>query len=555
MVDSRTDRSRGLQNLPELSQGWVWTITSEICASVRDGTHDTPKYVVNGVPLVTSKNLKNNCIDFVNTKKISDEDHQQISLRSGVDKGDILMAMIGTIGNPVVVETEIEFSIKNVALFKKNESAINSLYLKHWLQSEFLKNFLENEEFLKGSTQKFIPLKYLRVLPVPLPPLNEQRRIVAKLKKLLAKVDACKQRLEKIPTILTRFRQSVLAAACSGRLTADWRKQNPDVEPASELLKRIQEESQQRYEEECAKAKAEGRRKPKTPFNQDSSVDFELDINLPCSWCVTSLGSITETQGGIQKTPKRKPKNNPYPYLRVANVYRGYLNLDNIEYFEIFNSRELNTWKLQAGDLLIVEGNGSSKEIGRCAIWNGDIENCVHQNHIIRSRPLSIVQPSFLLTYLNSPQAIVVMMQLSSSTSGLHTLSVSKINNIVIPLAPLPEQQEIVRRVEALFQKADRIEQRYEKAKAHIDQLTQSILAKAFRGELVPQDPNDEPASVLLDRIREERANPPQAKTAKKSTEKTPKGTGKRGRKKAQPPEPPESDNSEPIQLTLPGIE
>lgn len=101
----------------------------------------------------------------------------------------------------------------------------------------------------------------------------------------------------------------------------------------------------------------------------------------------------------------------------------------------------------------------------------------------------------------------------------------------------------------------DRIEQRYQKAKAHIDQLTQSILAKAFRGELVPQDPNDETASVLLDRIREERANQPNVKTAKTSKAKTTKSTGKRGRKKAQPPEPPESDNSEPIQLTLPGIE
>jgi type I restriction enzyme S subunit len=226
---------------------------------------------------------------------------------------------------------------------------------------------------------------------------------------------------------------------------------------------------------------------------------------LPSSWTITYLGNIANTQGGIQKTPNRKPVQNIYPYLRVANVYRGYLKLDEIEHFELFNQKELKTWKLEKGDLLIVEGNGSSKEIGRCAIWNEEISNCVHQNHIIRSRPLGGIESSFILSYLNSLLGIEVMMNLSSSTSGLHTLSVSKINNIVIPLAPLEEQKEIVKRVEALFRKCDLIEQRYLKAKAYTDKLTQSILAKAFRGELVPQDPKDEPAEALLERIRAEK--------------------------------------------------
>lgn len=378
-------------------------------------------------------------------------------------------------------------------------------------------------------------------IPFPLPPLNEQRRIVAKLEKLLAKVDTCKERLDKIPAILKRFRQSVLSAACSGRLTADWRENNPDVESAEELLKRIQDEREKRYEDECEKAKAEGRRKPKAPFSEHSSVTFEKEAELPISWCVTLLGNITQTQGGIQKTPKRKPVNNPYPYLRVANVYRGYLKLNEIEYFELL-SNELETLRLKKGDLLIVEGNGSPTEIGRCAIWSGEIENCVHQNHIIRSRPLTGITPYFLLTYLNSPQGIAVMMQLSSSTSGLHTLSVGKVNNIVVPIAPLAEQQEIVNRVATLFKTADQIEQRYQKARTYIDQLTQSILAKAFRGELVPQDSNDEPASVLLERIRAERENRENvAKTAKKPAK-------KQRSKKAQP-------QLEPIQLELPGIE
>lgn len=219
-----------------------------------------------------------------------------------------------------------------------------------------------------------VPTDYIKSHLIPLPPLNEQCRIVAKLEKLLAKVNACQERLDKIPTILKRFRQSVLAAACSGRLTADWREQHPDIEPAEELLKRIQEERIRRYEEECEKAKAEGKRKPKAHFAKGSLIT-DHELNIPSSWTVSYLGNITDAQGGIQKTPKRTPVNNPYPYLRVANVYRGYLNLDEIEYFELFDSKELDKWKLKKGDLLVVEGNGSPTEIGRCALWNEEIPN------------------------------------------------------------------------------------------------------------------------------------------------------------------------------------
>jgi len=156
---------------------------------------------------------------------------------------------------------------------------------------------------------------------------------------------------------------------------------------------------------------------------------------------------------------------------------------------------------------IVVEGNGSSKEIGRCAVWNEEIKNCVHQNHLIRCRPKSGVDSKFILTFLNSPFGIDEMMLLSSSTSGLFTLSVGKISKIIIPFPPIEEQKEIVRRVEDLFKFADQIEARYKKARSYTDKLTQSILAKAFRGELVPQDERDEPADILLERIKAEKAN------------------------------------------------
>lgn len=165
----------------ELPYSWRWVRFSDVI-DVRDGTHDTPKYVSVGIPLVTSKNLVVGGIDFEATKLISYEDAEQINMRSAVDDGDILFAMIGTIGNPVLVKKEREFCIKNMALFK----AIN----KDLLDMEYFLLFLRNEQYVmkkkaSGGVQSFVSLKFLRNYLLPLPPLAEQKRIVAKLEELL----------------------------------------------------------------------------------------------------------------------------------------------------------------------------------------------------------------------------------------------------------------------------------------------------------------------------------------------------------------------------------
>lgn len=224
------------KHLPELPQGWAWTIAQEVCSSVRDGTHDTPKYVENGIPLITSKNLKNGVIDFGTAKNICCEDHQKISLRSGVEKGDVLFAMIGTIGNPVTIRTDKIFSIKNVGLFKKNNNFISPEFLQYWLSSHNFNKILNDRELLKGTTQKFIPLGNLRILPIPLAPHPEQHRIVAKIDELFSHLDAGVESLHKAKAQLRRYRQAVLKAAVEGRLTKQWRKANSDVEPAKKLL-------------------------------------------------------------------------------------------------------------------------------------------------------------------------------------------------------------------------------------------------------------------------------------------------------------------------------
>ena len=165
----------------EIPEGWKWVRLSDVI-DVRDGTHDTPKYVVDGVPLVTSKNLVNGKIDFNTAKLISHEDSIAINIRSGVDDGDILFAMIGTIGNPVLVKKEREFSIKNMALFKPIDRKLFYMpYLVFFLQHAQT----EMKKEASASVQSFVSLSYLRKYLLPLPPLAEQKRIVARLEEIL----------------------------------------------------------------------------------------------------------------------------------------------------------------------------------------------------------------------------------------------------------------------------------------------------------------------------------------------------------------------------------
>ena len=133
---------------------------------------------------------------------------------------------------------------------------------------------------------------------------------------------------------------------------------------------------------------------------------------LPSGWRWTTLGQIASIQGGIQKQPKRAPKDNAFPFLRVANVMRGKLDLAEVHRVELFGD-ELSRLRLESGDLLIVEGNGSPSEIGRLAIWDGSIKDCVHQNHIIRCRPFNHAITPYTLRYLNSPYDIQVMKDLA----------------------------------------------------------------------------------------------------------------------------------------------
>lgn len=386
------------------------------------------------------------------------------------------------------------------------------------LDSHFLLRRISSNDFMQFACSQYegdrprVKFDQLGRFSVDLPPRAEQTRIVAKLEDLLSDLDTGVAELKAAQKKLQQYRQSLLKAAVEGALTASWReaqrKLDAPTETGDQLLQRILSERRARWEaKQLAKFRGQGKTPPKDwqcKYPEPVQPDVTNLPELPEGWVWASVDQLGEIQGGIQKQPSRAPVKNKFPFLRVANVARGELRLSDVHEIELF-AGELSRLQLETGDVLIVEGNGSLTEIGRCAIWDGSIPNAVHQNHLIRVRPL-LLSGKWLETWLNSPFGISRLTKLAATTSGLYTLSVSKIARIPVPLSALHEQSSALQSLDAA--KAGNFEQTkaVELALGQSTAQRRNILRAAFAGQLVPQDPNDEPASVLLERIRSERA-------------------------------------------------
>lgn len=204
--------------------------------------------------------------------------------------------------------------------------------------------------------------------------------------------------------------------------------------------------------------------------------------DLPAGWVWSTLGDVADVVGGIQKSPKRRPALNAFPMLRVANVGNGSLDLHEVHDIELFEG-ELERFRLAPGDVLIVEGNGSISQVGRAAIWNGSIADCVHQNHLIRARPKIV--PAYLAYWLASPGGRTRIEELASSTSGLYVLSGSKVRRLPIPVAPLAEQSRIVAVIEEHLSRVDAGRNSLASAAVSEKRLRSALLADAVKGDWI----------------------------------------------------------------------
>lgn len=362
----------------------------------------------------------------------------------------------------------------------------------------------------QGGSQRNISQGILKSIEVVLPPLNEQRRIVAKLDALMARSRRTKEALDAIPKLLEQFRQSILAAAFRGDLTKDWRAKNPDVEPAEELLKRIRIERRRKWEEaELAKMKAKG----KMPGDDRWKEKYRhppraatATADLPPTWCWASLSEVSELQLGQRRAPEFEHEK-PYPYVRAANItWRG-LSLSDLM---TMGFAEPDRLFLKTGDIVMSEASGSPKEVGKPALWNGEVDQCCFQATVLRVRSWShdVVRGEWLHLALMRNALLGDFAAMAPGVGILH-LTAERMRDWPIPLAPVLEQRLIGRIVDNALKTAWLMADSLEKASSQVSMLEAACLAKAFCGELVPQDPNDEPASVVLDRLRAEAAATP----------------------------------------------
>jgi type I restriction enzyme S subunit len=363
----------------------------------------------------------------------------------------------------------------------------NQYILYYLLQNAYRGDAQHNMTGMVG--QKRVPAKYVQDSEIPLAPLAEQQRIVSKLEELFSRLDEGEAALKRTQRLLTTYRQSVLKAAVTGELTKDWRAANHHrPKSGADLLARILAARRAQYQ---GRGRYEEPRPPDTTGLPD----------LPEGWKWVRMEQLASVTGGITKNAKRGSHATTRPMLRVANVYQNRLDLDDVHEIGVTES-ELDRVTLEDGDLLIVEGNGSKDQIGRMAIWNNQIPNCIHQNHLIKARFTEKRLAAYVLTWFMSYQGRDIIEKVASSTSGLYTLSLSKVDELIVPLPSLEEAEEIVSQVDEVLSRIAALQTWCATELARSATLRQSILKAAFSGQLVPQDPADEPASALLARLR-----------------------------------------------------
>ncbi len=320
-----------------------------------------------------------------------------------------------------------------------------------------------------GTTVQSIEMPALLDFEIPLPSPDEQRHIVEIVEARLSLLDASVAGLHRVQANLKRYRASVLKTACEGRLVPTEaelaRQEGHDFETGAQLLQRILAHRL---------ATAAGKHKEAVVADTASSPC------LPAGWTWASLGQIGMVVSGLTKNPKREKLELKLPYLRVANVYADELRLSEVERIGVADL-ELEKLLVLKDDLLIVEGNGSPDQIGRVALWDGSISPCAHQNHLIKVR-LQTVNARWVMNWLLSPEGRNQIERVSSSTSGLHTLSTGKVARLAIPLPPLAEQHRIVAEADRRLSLVRAAEAQVTANLARAQRLRQSILRAAFVG-------------------------------------------------------------------------
>lgn len=477
IVDLFEGLSPGQWPLPE---GWTWKPLGQIASVISRGR--APSYVSEGgARVLNQKCIRAGYIDFSFAKRTSADALKRYPVRLVVQPGDILWNSTGsgTIGRAAMYprnlpDDEVTLIDTHITLIRPDLSCISE-YLCHFLLTLHVQKRIADLNV--GSTNQLeLPRSVVMQLPIPVPPLAEQRRIVARIDELFAQIAEGEAALARARQGLDTWRRSLLKAAVTGELTSDWREANPSVGSGADIVSRIRRLPNEGGRRRASQGKL--------------TVDRESLPQLPASWVWAPLGELGEIVGGVTVDKKRAPADPvEVPYLRVANVQRGLLDLTEVKTIRVERSVAARL-ALRGGDILLNEG-GDRDKIGRGCVWREELPTCIHQNHVFRVRLRSAeLNPLFISHYANE-MGRRFFMEKGKQTTNLASISLTKISELPVPVPPAAEVNEIMRRLATLMESEVDNESYVNTALESVKALKQSVLKAAFEGRLGTSDAAD----------------------------------------------------------------
>jgi type I restriction enzyme S subunit len=493
----------------QLPVGWVNVNLTKVGLAITGNTPPTNDAENYGrdVPFVKPPDLENRAI--TDPKTFLSE--KGATIARTLPPMCVLVTCIGNLGRVGINRVRVAFN-QQINAVMPNES-VHPLFLFYVAQSHAFRSQLES--MASATTIAIVNKGNFEKITIPLPPLNEQKRIVSKIEELFSELDAGEESLRRARRQLGVYRQSLLKQAFEGKLTTPWRQQNPHLlESPDQLLNRIQSERQAHYAKQLKdweiavkKWDAGGRKqkKPSKPRQPKRISDLAPNIRqrlseLDIGWQWAKLGWMTT--GPEYGSSAKSKKVGDCPVIRMGNIQRGEIDWGDLVYSD--DPDEIEQYLLASGDVLFNRTN-SPELVGKTAIYRG-LRPAIFAGYLVRVNHIqSIVSGDFLTYFLNSHTARQYGNTVKTDGVNQSNINADKLINYPFPYCSLPEQQEIVRLLDEQFTVIDQNEQEIDAALKRSAALRQSILKKAFTGQLVPQDPTDEPASALLERIRRER--------------------------------------------------
>ncbi|MBM4128352.1 MAG: hypothetical protein FJ247_13660 [Nitrospira sp.] len=457
-----------LQEWGELPEGWRWKVLPEVA-----------EIIMGQSPPGSTYNADGNGLPFYQGKTDFGELHP--TLRVWCTKptkiavpNDILMSVRAPVGPTNIADSEC--AIGRGLCIIRPRNGMPSRYLREYFRH------IEDQiaDMGKGSTFTSISRADLETIEVPLPPLPEQHRIVAKIERLLSESRTAREALDKVPALLKRFRQSVLAKAFRGELTG----RDPGDEPASVLLERIREERRRRWEEDLRAAGRQGKDPKKAKYAEPEPTDTSDLPELPGGWCWVNFEELlVELKNGyFSKTPAFEPPG--IPILRISAVRPLSISLASPRFLQE-KIDVVSQYQLQDGDLLFTRYNGSLDLVGVCGMVRGLNSLTIYPDKLIRARVLAEhVLPEYLELYFATRVPRHIIEGKAKSSAGQQGISGKDLKSIPVAVASLAEQRRIVAKIESLFAQAEAIERAVEAARRRAEKVDQAVLARAFRGEL-----------------------------------------------------------------------